>query len=260
MSLYVIVAVRKEPLSGHVAYVRWGRPSAACRLGQRAGHGGRVGSHRADPAGGGSGDGIQRGGHVGGIAAGARADRRRGPRAAGLGAGAQFDVAHPVRLAGVLVRRTSARRRRSIQNRHCRRANLRPNAYLVAVERGAQVPAPAARHQDGLAGAGMPEGEQPEGAFRSDRLQVVRADHQPVRPRGRAQRPAQCDRQEGEARRGRMAARAACGSSLSWPIPDLASRVGPAYQRWSGPSIRRLGEARPPSAARNGSGLARGCA
>ena len=31
MSLYVIVAVRKEPLSGHVAYVRWG-PSAACRL------------------------------------------------------------------------------------------------------------------------------------------------------------------------------------------------------------------------------------
>ena len=47
----------------------------------------------------------------------------------------------------------------------------------------------------------MPEGEQPEGAFRSDRLQVVRADHQPVRPRGRAQRPAQCDRQEGEARR-----------------------------------------------------------
>ena len=25
MSLYVIVAVRKEPLSGHVAYVRWGQ-------------------------------------------------------------------------------------------------------------------------------------------------------------------------------------------------------------------------------------------
>lgn len=34
MSLYVIVAVRKEPVSGHVAYVRWGgRPSAACRAG-----------------------------------------------------------------------------------------------------------------------------------------------------------------------------------------------------------------------------------
>ncbi|MBC9903413.1 MULTISPECIES: hypothetical protein [Achromobacter] len=25
MSLYVIVAVRKEPVSGHVAYVRWGQ-------------------------------------------------------------------------------------------------------------------------------------------------------------------------------------------------------------------------------------------
>ena len=33
MSLYVIVAVRKEPLSGHVAYVRWGQAERGVPVG-----------------------------------------------------------------------------------------------------------------------------------------------------------------------------------------------------------------------------------
>ena len=131
-------------------------------LGQRAGHGGRVGSHRADPAGAEVETAFSVEGTSVGIAAGARADRRRG-------ASGWPRRRRPVRRCTPCstCRSSSPADEPRGGPDHSEQAlpQGEPAAkcvYLIAVERGAQVPAPAARHQDGLAGAGMPEGEQPE--------------------------------------------------------------------------------------------------
>ena len=126
-----------------------------------------------------------------------------GARAAGLGAGAQFDVAHPVRLAGVLVRRTSRARRRREHSEQALPQGEPAAKCVIPGRRRTRRPGPSARRASpGWTGRSRHAGRRTARRRIPIRQAPGRAGRSSAgSAAGSRQRPAQCDRQEGEARR-----------------------------------------------------------